>query len=66
MKKPTLTALMDKYEGTGITRYSLVIGIAKRAREIQEEAEENGIHLEERPVILATDDIINERVVIKE
>ncbi len=66
MKKPTLTSLLEKYEGTGITRYSLVIGIAKRAREIQAEAEAEKIQLTERPVILASDDVINERVVIKE
>lgn len=66
MKKPSLTALMDKYNGTDLTRYSLVIAISKRARNIQEYSEQNGTHLTERPVILATDDLYNDRVKIVE
>ena len=64
MKKPTLNELMEK--SGGITRYSLVIGIAKRAREIQNEAEKNGDKLIDRPVMIATDDIVEGRVRILE
>ncbi len=64
MKKPTLAALMATNEN--ITKYSLVIGIAKRAREIQEQAEATGDRLIDRPVMIATNDIINGKVKIVE
>ncbi len=64
MKKPTLAALMEKNEN--ITKYSLVVGIAKRAREIQSNAEETGDRLIDRPVMLATNDVINGKVKIVE
>ena len=38
------------------SRYSLVIGVAKRAREIASEAEQNGDILTEKPVNMATKD----------
>lgn len=38
------------------SRYSLVIGVAKRAREITDEAEIKGEILVEKPVNLATED----------
>ncbi len=38
------------------SRYSLVIGIAKRAREIASNAEQNGDILTEKPVNLAIND----------
>lgn len=38
------------------SRYSLVIGIAKRAREIASNAEQNGNILTEKPVNLAIND----------
>lgn len=41
------------------SRYSLVTAVAKRAREIAGEAQENGEILEEKPVSLALDEIIN-------
>ena len=39
------------------SRYSLVVGTAKRAREIAEEAEKGGAILTEKPVSLAIADI---------
>ena len=39
----------------GESYYSLVIGVAKRAREIAEEAETNGVVLVEKPVQLAVE-----------
>ena len=41
------------------SRYSLVTAVAKRAREIAGAAQENGEILEEKPVSLALDEIIN-------
>ncbi|MBE6804251.1 MAG: DNA-directed RNA polymerase subunit omega [Clostridia bacterium] len=41
------------------SRYSLVTAVAKRAREIAGDAQENGDILEEKPVSLALDEIIN-------
>jgi DNA-directed RNA polymerase subunit omega len=38
------------------SRYAVVIGVAKRAREISEAAEENGEILIEKPVSLAIND----------
>lgn len=50
MLYPALTDLVDHVGN----RYKLVNIIAKRAREIAEEAEMAGIILEEKPVKLAT------------
>ena len=41
------------------SRYSLVTAVAKRAREISAEAQENGEILNEKPVSIALDEIIN-------
>ena len=48
------------------SRYSLVIAVAKRARQISEEAENQGIILVEKPVDLAVEDFINHRFKIVE
>lgn len=40
------------------SRYSLVTAIAKRAREISIDAQENGEILDEKPVSIALDEII--------
>lgn len=66
MKKTNLTELMKKYEEKDITRYALVMAIAKRARTIQQHAEENGVRLTEKPVMLATDDLYCDRIKIVE
>ena len=39
------------------SRYAVVVGVAKRARDIAEEAEREGILLEEKPVSLAIEDL---------
>lgn len=49
-----------------LSRYSLVIATAKRAREISEEAEKNGEILTEKTVSLALEDIVEGRVKIIE
>ena len=41
-----------------VSRYSLVTAVAKRAREIAADADENGEILKEKPVSLALDEII--------
>ncbi len=41
------------------SRYSLVTAIAKRAREISADAQENGDILNEKPVSIALDEIIS-------
>lgn len=46
------------------SRYSLVIAVAKRARQIAQDAEENGILLKDNPVKLAINDFAEKRVAI--
>ena len=48
------------------SRYALVITIAKRAREISEEADATGADLTDKPVKLAIMDIYNGKVSVKE
>lgn len=48
------------------SRYSLVTAVAKRAREIAGDAQENGEILEEKPVSLALDEIINGKYAVVE
>ena len=52
MLRPAITQLITKNESC----YSLVIGVAKRAREIAEELYKNGEPLEEKPVKTAVDE----------
>lgn len=54
-----LTAKNDSY-------YSLVIGVAKRAREISDELCEAGHILEEKPVKTSIDEFANGKYVISE
>lgn len=48
------------------SRYALVIGVAKRAREIAQNFEENGIITEDKPVLLAIEDFKNKKYNILE
>lgn len=50
----------------GISRYSLVVGVAKRSREIADEAKEDGDILVEKPVSLAVDELLDNLYTIKE
>ncbi len=52
MLRPALTQLITKNESC----YSLVIGVAKRAREIADELYRNEQTLEEKPVKTAVDE----------
>ena len=47
---------IEKLKGKN-SRYAVVVGVAKRAREIAEEAEKSGAILTEKPVSLAIADI---------
>lgn len=53
MHRPSANDILQKDQ----SYYSLVIGVAKRAREIAEEAEEEGTILLEKPVQLAVEEI---------
>lgn len=48
------------------SRYSLVTAVAKRAREISGDAQENGEILNEKPVSIALDEIIGGKYEIVE
>ncbi len=48
------------------SRYSLVTAVAKRARDIASEAQENGEILDEKPVSLALDEIISGKFIVVE
>lgn len=48
------------------SRYSLVTAVAKRAREIAGDAQENGEILEEKPVSLALDEIVEGKIEVVE
>ena len=50
---------LRKVLANNTSRYSLVTAVAKRAREISSEAQENGEILNEKPVSIALDEIIN-------
>ncbi|MBP0989912.1 MAG: DNA-directed RNA polymerase subunit omega [Oscillospiraceae bacterium] len=52
MLKPSLSQILKKNE----SYYSLVVAVAKRAREIAEESEKNKVILVEKPVQLAVED----------
>ncbi len=48
------------------SRYSLVVGTAKRAREIQEEAIEHEEHIDEKTISIAIEEILEGKYVIEE
>lgn len=48
------------------SRYSLVVGIAKRAREIRDEANSNEVLLDEKCVSTAINDIYDGKYVVEE
>ena len=45
----------------GISRYSLVVAVAKRSRQIADEAKEEGEILVEKPVSLAIEDFLDDK-----
>ena len=48
------------------SKYALVVGISKRAREITSRFEEDGTVTEDKPVLLAIDEIKNHKISLLE
>ncbi len=57
MHRPSVPELLKP----GQSYYSLVVAVAKRAREIAQKADESGEILTEKPVKLAVDDFVKNR-----
>lgn len=62
MRKPSVDDMLQNR----ITRYSLVIAVAKRAREISAENTEMGVVVDEKPVLAAIKDFENHKYTILE
>lgn len=62
MLYPPVAELVDK---TG-SRYQLVNLVAKRARTISSDAEENGESLEKKPVSMAIDEVYTGKLTIED
>ena len=62
MKRASLDDMLSGKE----SRYALVIGVAKRAREIADGFKEEGIVTDEKPVLLAIEDFKNHKYNILE
>ena len=62
MFNPDLKKRLDKVN----SRYSLVVGTAKRAREIRDEALENEKQIDEKTVPIAIEEICDGKYVIEE
>ena len=60
MLYPSMDKLMESVD----SRYSLVIAVAKHARQISEEAEKNHNVLDDKPVKLSINDIADKKVKI--
>ena len=57
MLNPSIGKLINTYEN----RYDLVIDVARRARQISNRAERDGIILTEKPVTLALNELAEEK-----
>lgn len=62
MLRPCLSQVTIKNE----SYYSIVVGVAKRAREISEDLAANGKPLEEKPVKTAVDELASRKYYIVE
>ena len=62
MKRASLDDMLSGKE----SRYALVIGVAKRAREIADEFKQEGVITEEKPDLLAIEDFKNHKYNILE
>lgn len=62
MLKPSANIIKTPH----LNQYSLVIAVAKRARQITERAENEGVKLVEKPVDLAVQDFVKDKVTIIE
>ena len=62
MLKPSANIIKTPHK----SYYSLVIAVAKRAREIAEEAENEGRILMDKPVDLAVQDFVSDKFILTE
>lgn len=62
MLKPSANIIKTPH----MNQYSLVIAVAKRARQISEEAEQEGMKLTDKPVDLAVQDFVKDKYAIIE
>lgn len=62
MKRASIDDMMNGKE----SRYALVIGVAKRAREIAQDFKDNNVITDEKPVLLAIEDFKNHKYNILE
>ena len=62
MLRPAISQITTKNENS----YSVVIGVAKRARQITEELYENGLVLEQKPVKTAVEEFAARKYYIVE
>ncbi len=62
MLRPAISQITTKNESS----YSVVIGVAKRARQITEELYENGMVLEQKPVKTAVEEFAARKYLIVE
>lgn len=62
MKRASIDDMLKGKE----SRYALVIGVAKRAREIADDFKEQGLIIEDKPVLLAIEDFKNHKYNILE
>lgn len=58
MLKPPMSELLEKIP----SRYMLVNVVARRAREIANESEEEGVSLEEKPVSIAVREVADGKI----
>lgn len=61
-----LKPIVDSVIENAPSRYALVIGISKRARQIVEDAETSGEILVEKPVGIAVEQLLEKKFVIRE
>ena len=62
MRRPSVDDMLENKT----TRYALVIGVAKRARQIAAQFEKENIIIDEKPVLLAIEDFKQHRYNILE
>ncbi|MDO5014873.1 MAG: DNA-directed RNA polymerase subunit omega [Clostridia bacterium] len=61
MLNPDIKKLIDKQE---INRYALVTGVAKRARQIASDAEDKDMILQDKPISMALQELIDDKYYI--
>lgn len=62
MVRPELQDLLENNDSV----FSLVIAVAKRSRDIAEKAQEDHVELPDKPVNIAVDELIEEKIRVVE